>query len=811
MELLDAIEELEQPISAGPGQCAAPQQDLDFVEWQVLFVQQKLRELWLRKRGIGAEIPRIPFYWVFSKLLRLVEEYPDGLTEAVVVTELAKSLKQKEAGNAEQEVGTPMKKKRKIRDEEDMGDLLAEGEQEALQARVTGYGNHRLTIEMENAKDVMAHMYLHQRFRSCVDFLHSNLQYDPSSVAMFPFQPAREIAFTNAKLLERKEVGIATTAERDRVRFTLLPTAFLTARLDEARPLDRRLLADCINLSQVDQLVGGTQDPTVIQQLMPKAKVLDIGAIRPCQTPLYVHRQVILLGEVDQTRVPAGATPNTQRMTQGLHLMVLWDDQVALSRLFRVGDTLSIFHPFVHVCGQHDAEILHILNEYSSQQRLVYYFEYGSATVLFCKPCRVDTVKTATPALGQGHNEMERPFARLEEIKPGWNNFSLYAHVRGIKVSHGIPLLAAFFYAYYDPKTNQPSDTNAKLQPPPPLDRSIVSKYYLVVMLQVYIASSKRLLTIEITGENALAALRLLPGQSVFLDGLVAMDIQSKPVRRFRERAFMPPASATISAPVDFAFPTKAYSSSSSSGVVVLCSDWGSIFGKQSLFSNSSKLTVVNTTSGLLNTALDRSATLHSVATHRLAMVEMTVADAGWLIPSDGHRMSRCTIDTTCEKGHSTTCAHKSCFRPLEMMVRNQATPGPPKWKCSFCQEVFFGLEDTVQTYRDLAVTFENGRSQTSPLLVLCQGDTVESLLGLPADDYVQLPLAEKRRRLERVVGNAFRLVLSRCEPRHVSIASVSSQRLENTVSIHLRMDMVQLVDTFTAAHHLLASLQQRL
>ncbi|KAG6951103.1 hypothetical protein JG688_00013883 [Phytophthora aleatoria] len=158
MELLDAIEELEQPRSAGPGQCAAPQQDLDFVERQVLFVQQKLRELWLRKRGIGAEISRIPFYWVFSKLLRLIEEYPDGLTEAVVVTELAKSLKQKEAGIAEQEVGTPMKKKRKIRDEEDMGDLLAEGEQEALQAKVTGYGNHRLTIEMENAKDVMAHM-----------------------------------------------------------------------------------------------------------------------------------------------------------------------------------------------------------------------------------------------------------------------------------------------------------------------------------------------------------------------------------------------------------------------------------------------------------------------------------------------------------------------------------------------------------------------------------------------------------------------------------------------------------------------------
>ncbi|EEY68619.1 uncharacterized protein PITG_21688 [Phytophthora infestans T30-4] len=470
MELFDAIEKLEQP------------------ERQILFVQQKLRELWQRKRSIDAEAPGVPYYWVFSKLLRLIEEYPDGLTEAVVVTDLAKLLKNKEKRTTEQKVGAP-NKRRKIRDDEDMGDLLAEGEQEALQAKITGYGNHRLTIEMANAMDVTAHMYLHQRFRSCVDFLHSTLRYEPSSVAMFPFQTAREIAFTNAKLLERKQVGTTMAAASDRVQFTLLPTAFLTARLDGARPLDRRLLSESISLSQVDQLVGGAQDPTAVQQLLLKAKVLDIGAIRPCQTPLYVHRQVILLGEVDQsiTRPPPGATPNTQRMTQGLHLMVLWDDQVALSRLFRVGDTLAVFHPFVHVCDQHDTEILHILNEYSSQQRLLYFFEYGSATVLFCKPCR-------------------RPFSRLEEIKPGWNNFSLYAHVRSIKVSHGIPLLATFFYAYYDPKTNQPSDVNTTAQPPP-LDRSIVSKYYLVVMLQVYIAASQSLLTIEVTGANAVAAL----------------------------------------------------------------------------------------------------------------------------------------------------------------------------------------------------------------------------------------------------------------------------------------------------------------
>ncbi|POM70182.1 Hypothetical protein PHPALM_13419 [Phytophthora palmivora] len=157
MELLDAIEEFERPVDPRRGHNASPQHDFDFVERQVSYVQQKLRELRQRKRRNGADIPCIPFYWVFSKLLRLIEEYPDGLTEAVVVTELAKLLNQKEAGDAGHEGGAP-RKKRKIRDEEDMGDLLAEGEQEALQARITGYRNHRLTVEMENAKDVVVHI-----------------------------------------------------------------------------------------------------------------------------------------------------------------------------------------------------------------------------------------------------------------------------------------------------------------------------------------------------------------------------------------------------------------------------------------------------------------------------------------------------------------------------------------------------------------------------------------------------------------------------------------------------------------------------
>ncbi|CAH0517637.1 unnamed protein product [Peronospora belbahrii] len=818
MDLLDAIEQFEQQTDA----CQTTRREFDFVERQVLFVQQKVRESWQRKRGSSVELPCIPFYWVFSKLLRLIEEYPDGLTEAIVLTEVNIFLNQKEEANDTNYKVTKVYKKRKYHDLSETEEFLADNiqQQKGFTATIINYENHQFVLEMKKVPHVTVHMYLHQRFRSCMDFWHDTLQDESNGgdTAFFPFQIDGEVVFTNAKLLERKEIDMKQSmvnGEKNRAKFTFLPTAFLIPRLNEEKVLDHKLVADAISLSQVDRLVGEIQDTSAIQVLTIKVQVLDIGAVRPCQTPLYVHRQVILLGEVEQTNT--SATTNSQQLTQGLHLMVLWDDQVALSRLFRVGDTLTIFHPFVHVCGQHDTEILHILNEHSFQQRISYYFEYGSATVLFSKSSRVSTMDNSPTTLAnpQEHSEMEQPLSHLDDIKPGWHNFSLYAHVRSITVSHGIPLLAAFFYAYYDSKTNQPGTMNTKMLPPPPLDCTIVSRYYLVVMLQVYIASSERLLTIEVTGENALTALRLLPGQSVFFDGLVAIDIQSKSVRRYRERGCMPLASASTTK-AEFALPTKAYSTSPSSSVVVLCSDWESIFGKQSLFHNSSKLTVINTTPGLLNTVLDRSTTLDNVAAHALTMTEMTLSGAGWLIPIDTLGAQSFTMDPTCEKGHATTYAHKACFRPLELMTRKgEQVPNPPKWKCLFCHEILCGLQDTVQTYNELAVMLQNGRSRTCPLVVLCQGETVETLLGLSADRYVQLPFTQKRKRLECVMGTSFQLVLSRCAPRHVFIPSTSFSPLvrhdtddTRTLVIHSRMDLVQSIDPFARAHDILSRLK---
>uniref|UniRef100_A0AAV1TIG2 Uncharacterized protein n=1 Tax=Peronospora matthiolae TaxID=2874970 RepID=A0AAV1TIG2_9STRA len=836
MDLLNAIEELEQPTHT----CSSTktiEHKHDFIERQVLCVQEKLRELWLRKRGGRVQIaPCIPFYWVFSNVVRLIEEYPDGLTQAVVLTEMSTLLEHKVARDTDQEASV-LRKKRKFRDTKDLEDFFAENEQEAMQANVLSYGNHRLTLEMTDGYDAVIHMYLHQRFRFCIDFLHDKLQNEPSCVPTFPFQAGRKVAFTNVKALERKDVdGRAMEQESDQAELALLPTSFLSVRLEDRFVLDRKLLADAISLAQVDQLVNGVQDETAIQQLMVKVRVLDIGAIRPCQTPLYVQRQVILLGEVEETdcRLLGGSTPNTQRLAQGLHLMVLWDEQVVLSRLFRVNDILAIVHPFVHLCVQRHAEIVHILNEYLSQQQLTYFFEYGSATTLFCKPCQVATLKKAPATAIQlhGQGEVERPLLNLDDVKPGWYNFSLYAHVRSINVSHGIPLLAAFFHAYYDDKTNRSTAGNANVQSPLPFDRTIMSKYHLVVLLQVCVASSERQLTIEVTGENALVALRLHPGHSVFIDGLVTMDLRSHKVRRFRNAEAMALASTASKAQAAFAFSTTAYNMPPS-GVIALCSDWKIIFGNQSLFSNNCKLKVLNTTLGLMNTTLDRSslASPFDVMTrHALAMVVMTVVGAGWLIPSDNNRETEqlFTIDSTCELEHSTTCAHKNCFRPVEMMTRTQhPATSPLKWQCQFCHELLSGPQDTVPMFCEMAVILEIGQSSTSPTVVLCQGPTVEILLGISAEDYRQLPLAQQHKRVEHVLHTSLRLMISRCEPRRVSVSSSSSTRFQHQVqldstmtatattprtferTINFRMDMVQPIDTLAATHDYLTPLHE--
>lgn len=543
--------------------------------------------------------------------------------------------------------------------------------------------------------------------------------------------------------------------------------------------------------------------------------MLDIGAIRACKTPLHVQRQVVLLGgEAYDT----GGLTASQWRAQASHMMVLWDDQVALSRLFHVGDTVVLFHPFVHVCDATDTELYHIFSEYSSQQNCQYYFEYGTATVLFSlpvQPLKPEPERRVDLGSSTAYRDRERSVATLSDIRPGWIEFALSALVLDAKVSHGVPLLAAYFHSYYDPKTKQMTGERGR-QAAPTLDRAIVSKYYLVTIVYLYLPGSNQVLAVEVTGSSAQTALQALVGQTVFLDGLVAVDLQDERLRSLRHR----PRLDSQVEPV-LAFADDEYAGSSS--VVGLCSDWAIIFGNQSMFHRDGRMTVVNTIPAILKTTVGSEVVAAASSTGRASTVAgmqratMYVSSVGWLVLSSSSEDATFVSDQTCERGFATMCAHRACCRKLAVVAvppTQAARPSPraangaasmTKWKCDFCREIFSGMNETIQTYCEVVVVLEDSTTAARPpILAFCQGNTVESLLGLPAEEYSQLRLSEKRAALSRAVGSEYEVLLSRCAPRDVAL----SGQIREPTSVDVRVDQLQPVDVYASARQLLARLK---
>jgi hypothetical protein len=722
-----------------------------------------------------------------AQTLRLLEEYPDGLTEAVVLTELTSQLHHRERLSFKQ---TRM---------QCLEDMLEENDEAVIDATVTAHEKHciymRLTANAANSESesetvAALRMFLHQRFRACMAAfasLHAGLPHDA------PFLPGRQIVFTDAKLLEKNST--TTTS--------VLPTPYLALRLTAS---DNMLQAQALTFAQVDvmasQELPGHEAPSLLQELVVKAQVVDISAIRPCKTPYHVQRQVIMLTDVTSPSQPSSA---------GSHVLILWDDQVALSRLFHVGDTLTLLHPFIHVCAADDTEIVSVYEEYSSQQRCVYYLEYGTATTIF--------VSSRLQAESSLSSDRYRP-----DLQPGdhhsvvsvgsmanhWIGFSLYGQVAKIQVSHGVPLLAAFFYAYYDPKTQGRVAGSTQR---PALDRAVVSKYYLVVLIDVYDAISKEVRTIELTGQTAGKALQLRVGQTIFIEGLVAVDLRDDPtIRSLRDETAQLQRQQLPQAQDDrarFAFPNRAYKSP----IVALSSDWESIFGHQSDVFTASKLFVINEIPGVISTRLPRHHGTdllahylqHAKSTRQVGMVAIrfTVTKVGWLVPEAN--ASVFAWDESCERGFSTMLAHRACKRPLETAPSQPHTSAPsPRWKCGFCNEIFAGMDATVQTYCNLVLRIDDGSlGHHHAIHALCHGDTVSILLGVPAEAFSQLSLPAKRSALRQAMGKDYNAVLSRCPPQQVTASDLR-------VPVELRVDQLHQLDAFATAQTLLAQLTKQ-
>lgn len=90
--------------------------------------------------------------------MRLVEEYPDGVTEAIVVTELMALLQRRVHSSAST---TNSSSRKVVRDVEDMTRVLSDLEEDddAISARLVSYDGHKLSIQAEKSSDIRLEMY----------------------------------------------------------------------------------------------------------------------------------------------------------------------------------------------------------------------------------------------------------------------------------------------------------------------------------------------------------------------------------------------------------------------------------------------------------------------------------------------------------------------------------------------------------------------------------------------------------------------------------------------------------------------------
>lgn len=490
-------------------------------------------------------------------------------------------------------------------------------------------------------------------------------------------------------------------------------------------------------------------------------------------------------------------------------MMILWDDQVTLSRLFHVGERLTLVYPYVHLCGADDVELGHIANENASQ-RCNFYMEYGSATVIFRSPAQAAKGQSLARSKMNNNAFSLRPQSssrsanptRIEDIAADSNQFAVHGHVASIRVAHGLPLLAAFFHAYYDQKTEHSTTTlQATAQ-----DRTLMSTYHFVVLLKLYNAVSTQFLTVEITGVSAQAALRLEIGQSVLLEGLTAVDMHGdEAIRSKRE-------STAAATKTRWAFDNSAYTqvattscSMACSNIVALCSDWTHLFGSQSIFADNARMTLLNATPGLLTTTWTREQALMSTQ-RPSSLMAMTVAQvtlhlSGWLVPSDPATRQRTNsslqCDEQCDKAGATIAVHRFCAREIHRIP--SPTQSEPKWQCLFCSEMFSGMEETMQAFGTMLVSLDFG--DRVDLQAIIHGELLDALFdGITAEDYAQLSIPAKRDLLVRASGRDYVVLLSRCPPQRFG-------SYDHTV-VDLRIDMLQTVDAFAGSHTLLSKLR---
>jgi hypothetical protein len=694
----------------------------------------------------------------------------------------------------------------------------------------------KLLVGIETKNKEKIEMYLQQRFKRCsllLDRGSTTKEHQPKRNS-FPLEFGRELLITGLKLLERREFdGFRSGSSRIP---RMLPTPFLAFVLDEKNnPSDDELINNkAVSLSCFDaQLQNDPTSPGINESLL-KVRVLDIGPIRPARIPERVQRQVITLGEMNcgEEFDASVSKPNSQRLTRNKVFLVLWDDQVALSHLFHVGHALLLLHPFVHLMSPQDPLIAILFADYTqcsqAQKTQQFFFEYGSATVVFVAPQNTKRIYSSSNSKLYGGLEdarfkcspFDQTFLQLQKAQSSCRNLSVYGVITEISVSYGYPLLAAFSQFYYH---NGGKDPTSSFTSSIPIEAYSATRHSLVVLVKVYDTQNQQELTVEVTGSNAVKILKLQRGQTALFENLVLMNIETPEIHAYRDNLLQ-----ASTQDLTLAFLNMAYTSTVTEGIMVaLCSDWLNLFGVQSDF-HASNVFCINTNVGLFKSLSILRPSLMSLQVHynktALVACRVTISCLGWLgggsTNVSGVNSTSYRLDGLCEYGTATCMVHKACMRSVQ---REDQSELGAKWKCSYCHELWTGMDDVEETFGPLIIQLDDGMTD---LIGICSGETVQSLLQMSAGNYSQLSVLQKRQILKNAVKDGDLLVVlstSADEYEVEIVEEISTSLMKSQTSqdhfflspeksitrktVKIRIDLIQRMDVHASSMYLLDSL----
>ncbi|KAL1920534.1 uncharacterized protein VTP21DRAFT_911 [Calcarisporiella thermophila] len=357
------------PLESESNSRTSAARPMDFACIVSQFREALYRRSQRRFEGNGEEPFPISWTWVASKLLDLLLEYPSGLTKSIVLSEL-----EVQWDEISVEYRRGVAKKFEAIDSLFEGNVSLEGSFEVSVNSVTEIPSTRTCLFMlcdEESRHTVG-MYVHQKYYELLREEYRRL--------LFECHPPRTIRLTSTRLLTGT-----------RIEPRLLPTEYLIFMLAKERD---QAFIEC-ELSK-DRLVDIRQED--LQQGREYRfwlKITHIDSVQPALSQSHLRMVRIFVADM-------AGTDNA--------FFVLWDDQIKMVNLFKKGDYLGLYKPYIGPQYPSSGD------EYEDATIL----EYGSATIVFCLPS-MDSMLTLS---SQSQRDGTEPVPRDDQ---GYMDCKLYA------------------------------------------------------------------------------------------------------------------------------------------------------------------------------------------------------------------------------------------------------------------------------------------------------------------------------------------------------------------------------------------------